>query len=195
MGNGPKWADLGGITGLTAHYGLGLELWSFVIGHGVIELSVIFMAGGAGLMLGWALIHQVCRRKDSLILAACKAISLLAGGIPLLVVAGLIEGFFSPAEDIQVWFKWAVGLGSGILLYSYLLLSGRSRKDGTTLAKFQDQLLNHRSHLHQHSQYAATRASPWCGTPNRYPAPGLQPPRQPCDDASGGNLARFLSPW
>ena len=120
---------LGGLTGLTAHYGVGFELWTFVIGHGVIELSVIFMAGGAGLMLGWALIHPgLLRRRDALILAARKAVQLIGGGIPLLVAAGLIEGFISPDGYIAVWFKWAVGLGSGILLYGYLGLAGRERR-------------------------------------------------------------------
>ena len=56
---------LGGLTGLTIHYGVGFELWTFVIGHGVLELSVICMAGGAGLMLGWSLIHPgLLRRRD-----------------------------------------------------------------------------------------------------------------------------------
>jgi len=95
----------------------------------VIELSVICMAGGAGLMLGWSLIRPgLLRRRDALILAARKAVRLLVGGIPLLVVAGMIEGFISPAEDIAVWFKWAVGLGSGVLLYGYLILAGRQRR-------------------------------------------------------------------
>lgn len=120
---------LGGLTGLTAHYGIGFELWTFVIGHGVIELSVIFLAGGTGLMLGWSLIHPgLLRRRDALILAARKAVLLLAGGIPLLVVAGLIEGFISPDKTLVAWFKWLVGLGSGILLYSYLIFSGRERR-------------------------------------------------------------------
>ena len=44
---------IGGLTGLTAHYGVGFELWNFIISHGVIELTVIFMAGGSGLMHGW----------------------------------------------------------------------------------------------------------------------------------------------
>jgi uncharacterized membrane protein SpoIIM required for sporulation len=122
---------LGGLTGLTAHYGVGFELWTFVIGHGVIELSVICMAGGAGLMLGWALIRPgLLRRRDALILAARKAVQLLVGGIPLLVVAGLIEGFISPAEDIAIWFKWMVGLGSGVALYAYLIFAGRERQKG-----------------------------------------------------------------
>jgi uncharacterized membrane protein SpoIIM required for sporulation len=119
---------LGGITGLTAHHNVGFELWSFVIGHGVIELSVIFIAGGSGLMLGWAVIHPgLLRRRDALTNTARKAVRLVIGCVPLLVLAGLIEGFISPAEDIPWPIKWGIGLGSGLLLYSYLLLAGRER--------------------------------------------------------------------
>lgn len=117
---------LGGITGLTARYDIGFELWTFVIGHGVIELSVIFMAGGAGLMLGWATLQPgLLRRRDALTIAARKAVRLIIGCVPLLVLAGLIEGFISPAETIPWPFKWALGLGSGVLLYSYLIFAGR----------------------------------------------------------------------
>ncbi len=121
---------LGGITGLTAYYGVGFELWTFVIGHGMIELSVIIIAGGSGLMLGWALLHPgLLRRRDALALAARQAVTLLSGCVPLLIIAGLIEGFISPAEGLPWAVKWIVGLGSGILLYSYLLLGGRERRD------------------------------------------------------------------
>jgi uncharacterized membrane protein SpoIIM required for sporulation len=117
---------LGGLTGLTSHYGIGFDLWTFVIGHGMIELSVIFIAGGAGLMLGWAVIHPgLLSRQDALTGAAGRAVRLVGGCIPLLVIAGLIEGFISPAENILPAAKWAIGIGSGLLLYSYLLLSGR----------------------------------------------------------------------
>ncbi len=118
---------LGGITGLTAYHDVGFELWTFVIGHGVIELSVIFIAGGSGLMLGWAIIRPgLLRRRDALTLAAHKAVRLVIGCVPLLVLAGLIEGFISPAESIPWPVKWGVGLGSGLLLYSYLFLAGRA---------------------------------------------------------------------
>ena len=120
---------LGGITGLTAHYGIGFGLWTFVIGHGVIELSVIAIAGGAGLMLGWALVNPgLLSRRDALATAARRAVRLVIGCVPLLVIAGLIEGLVSPAETIPWPAKWAIGLGSGVLLYSYLLLAGRERK-------------------------------------------------------------------
>lgn len=119
---------LGGLTGLAAYYGIGFELWTFVIGHGMIELSVIIIAGGSGLMLGWSLLHPgLLRRRDALVLAGRQAVTLLIGCVPLLVIAGLIEGFISPAEGLPWVVKWGVGLGSGILLYVYLLLWGRER--------------------------------------------------------------------
>jgi uncharacterized membrane protein SpoIIM required for sporulation len=119
---------LGGVTGLTAHYGVGFELWTFVIGHGVVELTVIFIAGGAGLMLGWAILQPgLHRRRDALALSAQEAVKLLAGCVPLLVIAGLIEGFISPNEQLPWLVKWAVGLGSGLLLYGYLWWGGHQR--------------------------------------------------------------------
>ena len=120
---------LGGLMGLTYHYGVGFDLATFVIGHGVVELSVIFIAGGSGLMLGWAILQPgLLRRRDALVIVARKAVQLLGGAVPWLVVAGLIEGFISPSEAIPPPVKWAVGIGSGILFYSYLLLAGRDPK-------------------------------------------------------------------
>lgn len=117
---------LGGVTGLAIHYGVGFELWTFVIGHGVIELSVICIAGGSGLMLGWAIVHPGwLSRRDALARASGRAVRLIIGCVPLLVLAGLIEGFISPNEAIPWPVKWAVGLFSGLALFGYLLLSGR----------------------------------------------------------------------
>ena len=122
--------DLGGLLGLTSHYGIGFDLATFVIGHGVIELSVIFMAGGSGLMLGWAIIHPgLQRRRDALTLAATKAVRLLLGAVPMLVIAGTIEGLISPSETVPWPVKWTIGITSGIVLYSYLLLAGREKKE------------------------------------------------------------------
>ena len=120
---------IGTLTGLTSYYGIGSELWTFVIGHGVIELSIIFIAGGSGLMLGWAILRPgLMRRRDALAQAARKAVYLLLGAVPWLVVAGTIEGFISPNNDIAPPIHWAVGIVSGIFLYGYLLLAGREKK-------------------------------------------------------------------
>jgi hypothetical protein len=77
-------------------------------------------------MLGWAILRPgLLRRRDALAQAARKAVYLLLGAVPWLVVAGAIEGFISPSETIAIPVKWGVGIVSGILLYSYLLLAGR----------------------------------------------------------------------
>jgi hypothetical protein len=92
----------------------------------VIELSVIFMAGGAGLQLGWALLNPgPYTRRDSLAQTARRVVILAVAAVPLLIIAGIIEGLFSPT-DAPLVVHIAVGLITGALMYAYLLLSGRS---------------------------------------------------------------------
>jgi uncharacterized membrane protein SpoIIM required for sporulation len=77
---------------------MSLPFWSFVAPHGVLELPAIFIAGGAGLLLARGLLFPgLLPRMQSLVLAGGTAIKLVLGIIPLLVVAGTIEGFFSPS--------------------------------------------------------------------------------------------------
>jgi uncharacterized membrane protein SpoIIM required for sporulation len=132
--------QLGGVLGLSLQFGLADELLSFVVGHGVIELSVIFVAGGAGLQLGWALLRPgPYRRRDALVRAGRTAVRLVVGCVPLLIVAGLIEGFISPAE-LSATVKAGVGLVSGVILYTYWLRAGRGT-DGKRQAAAGDKIL------------------------------------------------------
>jgi uncharacterized membrane protein SpoIIM required for sporulation len=118
---------LGVVAGAAQAYGFSGNLWGFVAAHGVVELSVIFIAGGAGLQLGWSVLRPgLHTRRAALVLAARRAMHLLLGCAVLLVLAGMIEGFISPS-DLPPAFKYGVALLSGALLYAYLLLAGREQ--------------------------------------------------------------------
>lgn len=119
--------NLGVVAVLVAQYGLSEQLWSFVVPHGVIELSVIFTAGGAGLMIGHGILRRVFKkREDALTSAARHAAYLILGCVPLLAIAGTIEGFFSPSDAPDLA-KYVFGLVAGSLLYTYLLFPRHQR--------------------------------------------------------------------
>jgi uncharacterized membrane protein SpoIIM required for sporulation len=101
---------------------MSLSLWSFVAPHGVLELPAIFIAGGAGLILARGLlVPGFLPRRDSLTRAAALAVKLVLGVVPILIVAGLIEGFISPS-DAPVEVKLTIAASGLILLAGYVLL-------------------------------------------------------------------------
>jgi uncharacterized membrane protein SpoIIM required for sporulation len=99
-----------GVIGAACHqYGMSVALWSFVAGHGSLELPAIIIAGGAGFRLGHAMLFPgVLRWKDSVAQGGVEAAKLVSGIIPMLFVAGCLEGFFSPSQA-PVWLKFTVG--------------------------------------------------------------------------------------
>ena len=119
----PSALQFGAINALIIKYHMTLKLWSFVVGHGVLEFTAIFIAGGAGLMIGMAILVPGERtRREALLERGATAIKLLAGCIPLLIIAGLIEAFISPTP-IHPAYKFAVSAATAIGLAAYLLKS------------------------------------------------------------------------
>jgi len=116
---------IGVIGGACHRAGMSLSLWSFVAPHGSLELPAIFIAGGAGLLLGrGVVVPGTLPRRESLIEAGHSAIRLLLGVVPLLVVAGVIEGFVSPV-DVPPAVKILIGAAMFALLVLYLAGGGR----------------------------------------------------------------------
>ena len=124
---GPVWVSLfnglliGVVGAATWHAGMAMSLWSFVAPHGALELPAIFIAGGAGLDIARALLFPgMLPRRDALTRAGGRASRLVLGTLPLLLVAGTIEGFFSPT-DAPVAMKFALGglLFAALLAYLF----------------------------------------------------------------------------
>ena len=124
-------ANIASVVALTYRAGFGNDLVTFMVAHGVIELSCVFMAGGAGLLIGSALIMPGdLSRADALKTRGKDAVRLMMGVAVLLVLAGIIEGFISPAP-IDPRIKFGIGAITGIALYTYLLLAGRTEEPGS----------------------------------------------------------------
>jgi uncharacterized membrane protein SpoIIM required for sporulation len=110
-----------GVIGVACQqHGMSVDLWSFVAPHGSLELPSIILAGGAGLRLAQGVLFPgLYRRRDSVALAGVEATRLVAGIIPLLVIAGTLEGFFSPSAA-PFWLKFSVGGSLFTLLLVWL---------------------------------------------------------------------------
>lgn len=116
---------LGVLAGAFGQAGESLSFWSLIVPHGAIELPAIALAGGAGLMLAGALLFPGdLPRSQALRAVAPDAVRLVLGVVPLLIVAGLIEGFVTPRELGEVG-KLVFGGVAGLGLAAYLALPGR----------------------------------------------------------------------
>ncbi len=110
--------------GLFKNYNALSYLVTFVVGHGVLELTAIFISAGAGFRLARALIAPGDRtRKDALVLEGRIAARMLGAVVTLLAIAGTIEGLLSTSDASAVW-KYGVSALTVVFLFLYLL-SGR----------------------------------------------------------------------
>jgi uncharacterized membrane protein SpoIIM required for sporulation len=126
---------LGAVLGAAQFYGVAPLLWSFISPHGYLELTCIVIAGAAGLMLGDALLRPgLLLRREALARTSRRAVELVVGAAPVLVLAGLIEGFISPGE-LPFVAKLAFGPVAGALLYALLLNVGRDSRLTTRLGR------------------------------------------------------------
>jgi uncharacterized membrane protein SpoIIM required for sporulation/uncharacterized RDD family membrane protein YckC len=87
---------MGTFAGHFANQGLLGYLMEFVMGHGVLELFAIWVAGAAGFLLGRSLLAPGERsRADAVVASGRVAVRMMGAVVVLLVIAGTIEGFLS----------------------------------------------------------------------------------------------------
>jgi uncharacterized membrane protein SpoIIM required for sporulation len=116
---------LGGVAALFTNAGFGYDFWATVAPHGVIELTAIQIAGGAGLLIAAGLLFPGrLRRRDAIAVNARRAGTLILGVASMLIVAGTIEGFISPqrwAPEVRI----AIGTLTAVALVFYFGFAGR----------------------------------------------------------------------
>jgi uncharacterized membrane protein SpoIIM required for sporulation len=113
--------SIGAIAALVGQNGLAYPFWAFVLPHGSLELPAIFFAAGAGFLIARGLLFPGrYRRVDALKVYGQEAAYLIFGIVPMLVIAGTIEGFFSPSPVVPDLIKYLAGTGIFIGLVAYL---------------------------------------------------------------------------
>ena len=109
---------LGVVGTACAQAHMSASLWSFVAAHGSLELPAIVLSGAAGLRLAQGLLFPgPYSRRYALTETGRDAVKVMAGVIPMLVVAGMLEGFLSPSGAPKA-LKFAVGS----LLFTLLIV-------------------------------------------------------------------------
>jgi uncharacterized membrane protein SpoIIM required for sporulation/uncharacterized RDD family membrane protein YckC len=124
--------SIGAASGHFANAGLSGYLWTFVVGHGVLELFAIWVSGAAGFLLGRAVVAPGdLTRRDALVLNGRLAIRLIGAVVLFLLIAGSIEGLIS-SGDWPLSLRLVVSGGSVVFLILYLAHGARSasRKAG-----------------------------------------------------------------
>lgn len=120
---------VGGLMGFLRQGGANMTVaYALILPHGVIELLAIFLAGGAGLMLGKGVLFPgEFTRRHSIVYYARKSISLIPGMAVMLIIAAVIEGYFTPL-NIPAEYKLFFAALTGILFIGYIVGTRRCVK-------------------------------------------------------------------
>jgi uncharacterized membrane protein SpoIIM required for sporulation len=106
-----------------------LTIWQ----HGIIEISSIVIAGGAGMVLGKGVLFPGSfSRSVSFRRSASKAVTIIVGLIPLFIIAGFIESFITRQTDLPDFIRILS------LLLSFSLIAGYFYFYPKRVAKMED---------------------------------------------------------
>ena len=117
--------NVGLAAGLFHAAGDAVTFWTLILPHGLLELTAVFIAGGAGLRLGWAALAPGDRtRSEALAEEGRRAVVIVLGLVLVFLVAGLLEGYVTAAP----WPTWA-RVGTGALVWAafvgWVVVAGR----------------------------------------------------------------------
>jgi uncharacterized membrane protein SpoIIM required for sporulation len=111
-------------AGIFAAAGKSDVFYSYILPHGLMELTAVFIACAAGLRIFWAMVSPGPRTRGRAVAEECRSLITVALGLVLvLFVSGLVEGFVTPGL-LPVWAK--IGIGAAVLAayWLYVLVWG-----------------------------------------------------------------------
>jgi uncharacterized membrane protein SpoIIM required for sporulation len=116
----------GAIGGYLVERGLSSTFFSFVATHAAFELTAIILSGAAGLRIGHAVLAPKRQtRVQALVTASRETMPIVYGFILMLVVAAVIEAFWSSARWLPHALKYSVAAVCWVAVLSYFLFQGR----------------------------------------------------------------------
>ena len=119
-------AFAGALAGYLVQRGLAATFFAFIATHSAFELTAIVLSGAAGLRIGHALLAPGrLRRRAALVLAAQDTAVLLYGVIAMLVIAAVVEAFWSSASWLPAAAKYAVAAACWTAVVLYFTRQGR----------------------------------------------------------------------
>ncbi|WP_066041838.1 stage II sporulation protein M [Herbiconiux solani] len=131
--------NLGVSTAIMFQYGQGDKFFLYILPHGLLELTAIFVAAAAGLRIFWAWVAPgALTRGRSLAENGRSLFTVAIGLVFVLFVSGVVEGFVTPSA-LPAWAKIAIGaLVLAAFLFYMLVIGRRAARAGETgdLAEF-----------------------------------------------------------
>ena len=118
-------ANIGWAAGLFAAVGQQPKFYGLILPHGLLELSAVIVAGGAGLAIGWAIVAPGDRPRGVALAEEGRRASAIVLGLMLaFIVAGTIEGFVTPSS-LPTAARVGIGLTAGVAFWTYVVTLGR----------------------------------------------------------------------
>lgn len=125
--------NVGVSGGYLASCGKSGDFFTLILPHGMLELTAVFVAGAAGLRMGWRVIDPGPRkRSEALAQEGRSAAALIIGLVAVLAVSGLIEAFVTPS-GLPSWARLGIGgVAEALMIAGIVWLGRRARRAGVT---------------------------------------------------------------
>jgi uncharacterized membrane protein SpoIIM required for sporulation len=118
---------LGVAAGHIINAGFGKTFFTFIVAHSAFELTAINFSAYAGLLLGYRFfVTRGLSRGTSIKEAGEEALPIIAGSTLMLVIAAVIEAFWSSRHQLPLQLRIGSGAAVWILLLLYFVLAGKT---------------------------------------------------------------------